>query len=83
MASQASFAAGFIDEATVWRYADAGAAMARGGFQGWEEWGGALLDGRVLWGGEARSYYEAAVRKLLEDANSVWNRVSWQEATSG
>jgi hypothetical protein len=48
-----------------------------------EEWGRAFLDGRVLWGGEARSYYEIVVKKLLEDSNSVWNRISWQEARSG
>jgi hypothetical protein len=76
------FAAGFVDEATVWHYANAGAALVRGGFRGWEEWGRAFLDGRVLWGGEARSYYEIVVKKLLEDSKSIWNRVSWQEATS-
>ena len=76
------FTAGFVDEATVWRYAEAGASLARRGFGSWAEWGRAFLDGRVLWGGEARSYYEIVVKKLLEDSNSVWNRISWQEATS-
>ena len=76
------YASGFVDEATVWQYADAGAALARPAFGSWEEWGRAFLDGRVLWGGEARSYYEEVVKKLLADSNSIWNRVSWQEATS-
>lgn len=77
------FTAGFVDEATVWHYVEAAAALARGaGFQGWEAWGNAFLDGRVLWGGEVRSYYEVVVKKLLDDSKSAWNRISWQEATS-
>ena len=76
------YASGFVDEATVWHYADAGAALARSGFHGWEEWGRAFLDGRGLWGGEARSYYEVVVKKLLEDPKSVWNRISWEQSTS-
>ena len=75
------YAAGFLDEAAVWHYAEAGAALARGGFHRWEEWGRAFLDGRVLWGGEARSYYEIVVKKLLDDPKSVWRRVPWEEAS--
>lgn len=77
------FAAGFIDEATVWHYVEAAAALARGGFEGWPQWGRAFLDGRVLWGGEARSYYEIVVDKLLKDPKSAWNRISWQQAAGG
>lgn len=46
-----------------------------------QDWGRAFLDGRVLWGGEARSYYEIVVKKLLGDSKSVWTRVRWEEAT--
>ena len=76
------YTSGFVDEVTVWHYADAGAALARSRFGGWEEWGRAFLDGRVLWGGDARSYYEVVVKKLLEDPKSVWNRVSWHRQPS-
>ena len=59
------------------------AALARGGFESWPQWGRAFLDGRVLWGGEVRSYYEIVVDKLLKDPKSAWNRVSWQQAAGG
>lgn len=79
--ARSCFAAGFLDESAVWHYVEAAAALARGGFEDWPQWGRAFLDGRVLWGGEARSYYEIVVDKLLKDAKSAWNRISWQQAT--
>jgi len=79
--ARCALAAGFIDEAALWHYADVAAVLARGTFSDWQQWGNAFLDGRVIWSGE-RSYYETVVEKLLADHKSPWNRVSWQEATA-
>jgi hypothetical protein len=70
---------GYLDAATTWGYADAAARLAAGSFRGWADWGRAFLDGRVLWGGEARSHYETVVDRL-QKGSGTWTRVPWESA---
>lgn len=81
--ARCAFAVGYLDAATLWQAADAAAALARGSFRSWQDWGPAFVDGRVLWGGDPNAYYKVKVDRLLADRGSVWHRVGWDDAVRG
>jgi hypothetical protein len=74
--------AGYIDEATTFRYLRAAAAMAAGSFRSWEQFGRAFVQGREAWGErqEQNVVYTQMVDKLLAKQDSQWNRYSFQDA---
>jgi uncharacterized membrane protein YuzA (DUF378 family) len=74
--------AGYIDEATTFRYLRTAAAMAGRSFRSWEQFGRAFVQGREAWGErqEQNVVYTQMVDKLLAKQDSQWNRYSFQDA---